>query len=81
MRSYGRTTLAKGESAYVTLSWDTGSVPASSEEATAALNATIGSWRDWLTMAKVPDHPWLPRQEEESSPCKYGDSHSLYVGR
>jgi len=41
IRSYGRTTLAEGESAYVTLSWGASRVPASWEEATAALEATF----------------------------------------
>lgn len=42
VRLYGRTTLTEGESAYVALSWGAGSVPASWEEATAAVKATIG---------------------------------------
>ena len=57
-RCYGRTTLTEGESAYVTLSWGSETVPGSQEEATAALNATVSYWRDWLGAAKVPDHPW-----------------------
>jgi alpha,alpha-trehalase len=69
-RSYGRTTLTAGDSAYVTLSWGTGSVPASWEEATAALNATIGYWRDWLSTANVPDHPWRPYLERSALTLK-----------
>ena len=57
-RSYGRTTLAKGESAYVTLSWGDGNVPASQDEAFSALSTTVDYWRDWLSSAKIPDHPW-----------------------
>jgi GH15 family glucan-1,4-alpha-glucosidase len=60
VRAYGRTALKEGESAYVTLSWGDSVVPASWEEATAALNSTIGYWRHWLSTAKLADHPWRP---------------------
>jgi alpha,alpha-trehalase len=59
-RSYGRTTLTAGESAYIVLSWGEAKVPTSQEEAFAALNTTIDFWRDWLSTAKVGDHPWKP---------------------
>ena len=35
-------------------------VPASHEEASAALDTTVDFWRDWLAAATVPDHPWKP---------------------
>ena len=57
-RCYGRTTLAAGQSAYVALSWGDGQVPASQDEALRALNCTVDFWRDWLSSAKIPDHPW-----------------------
>ena len=59
-RCYGRTTLTQGESAFVTLSWGAANVPANLEEASAALDATVDFWRDWLSAAKIPDHPWKP---------------------
>ena len=59
-RSYGRTTLAQGQSAFVVLSWGDGNVPGSQDEAFSALNTTVDFWRDWLSTAKVPDHPWKP---------------------
>jgi alpha,alpha-trehalase len=59
-RSYGRTTLTAGESAYTVLSWGEAKVPTSQEEAFAALKTTIDFWRDWLSTAKVGDHPWKP---------------------
>ena len=59
-RGYGRTTLTEGQSAYVVLSWGEARVPASPEEASAALDTTVGFWRDWLATAKIPDHPWKP---------------------
>jgi len=59
-RGYGRTTLTEGQSAFVVLSWGQGKVPASQEEAFAALTTTVGFWRDWLSSAKIPDHPWKP---------------------
>ena len=57
-RCYGRTTLAAGQSAYVALSWGDGQVPASQDEALRTLNCTVNFWRDWLSSAKIPDHPW-----------------------
>ncbi len=69
-RSYGRTALTEGESAYVTLSWGASSVPASWEEAAAALNVTVGYWRDWLSKANVPDHPWRPCLERSALTLK-----------
>jgi GH15 family glucan-1,4-alpha-glucosidase len=59
-RCYGRTTLAKGESAFTVLSWGDAQVPANLEEALAARDVTVDFWRDWLATAKVPDHPWKP---------------------
>ena len=59
-RSYGRTTLAQGQSAFITLSWGGSNVPASLDEAFSALNTTVDFWRNWLSSAKIPDHPWKP---------------------
>jgi alpha,alpha-trehalase len=59
-RSYGRTTLTQGQSAFVVLSWGDAKVPASQEEAFAALDTTVDFWRDWLSSAKIADHPWKP---------------------
>jgi GH15 family glucan-1,4-alpha-glucosidase len=59
-RCYGRTTLTEGQSAFVTLSWGGDHVPANQDEAFSALNTTVGFWRDWLSSAKIPDHPWKP---------------------
>jgi GH15 family glucan-1,4-alpha-glucosidase len=59
-RSYGRTTLTAGESAFVVLSWGDTNVPATQDEASSALDATVDFWRDWLSQAKIPDHPWKP---------------------
>ena len=59
-RSYGRTTLTQGQSAFAVLSWGDAKVPASQDEAFTALNTTVDFWRDWLSSAKIPDHPWKP---------------------
>ena len=59
-RCYGRTTLTQGQSAFVELSWGDAKVPANQEEAFSALNTTVDFWRDWLSTAKIPDHPWKP---------------------
>src|SRR5580658_1708886 len=57
-RCYGRTTLTQGQSAFVTLSWGGDHVPVSQDEAFSAMNTTVDFWRDWLSSAKIPDHPW-----------------------
>ena len=59
-RSYGRTTLGQGQSAFMVLSWGNAKAPASLEEAFEALNTTVNFWRDWLSVANIPDHPWKP---------------------
>ncbi len=59
-RAYGRTTLIEGESAFVALSWGGSDIPASQDEARSALNTTVSYWRDWLSAAKIADHPWKP---------------------
>jgi len=59
-RTYGRTTLNQGQSAFTVLSWGDAKAPASQDEAVEALNTTVDFWRDWLSAAKIPDHPWKP---------------------
>ncbi len=56
-RCIGRTTLGRDESAFAALSWGEQSVE-SLEQAQASLQTTVQSWRDWLSTAKIPDHPW-----------------------
>ena len=56
-RCYGRSNLDRGQSAFVALSWG-GRPPASVEEAQAQLDDTVAYWRDWLSTATFPDHPW-----------------------
>jgi GH15 family glucan-1,4-alpha-glucosidase len=56
-RCLSRGTVRAGESAFVALSW--GAEPIETvEDALAAVGATEQSWRDWLRIAQVPDHPW-----------------------
>ena len=59
-RCYGRTTLTEGQSAFTVLSWGDAKVPADQDEAFQALNTTVDYWRDWLSVAKIADHPWKP---------------------
>ena len=59
-RCYGRTTLTPGQSAFVALTWGDAKAPADQDEAFSALNTTVDFWRDWLSSAKIPDHPWKP---------------------
>jgi GH15 family glucan-1,4-alpha-glucosidase len=56
-RVRARHVLRPGEQAYCALSWAAGfEAPASTEEATARLDATCRFWRDWLSRARIPDH-------------------------
>ncbi len=59
-RSYGRTTLSQGESAFVVLSWGGANIPDSLDAAVSAMNVTVDFWRNWLSSAKIRDHPWKP---------------------
>jgi len=69
-RSYGRTTLTEGQSAFVVLSWGDAGVPASQQEAFSSLNTTVDFWRDWLSVAKIPDHPWKPHLDRSALTLK-----------
>jgi alpha,alpha-trehalase len=69
-RSYGRTTLSEGQSAFMVLSWGDAGVPASQQEAFSALNTTVDFWRDWLSAAKIPDHPWKPHLDRSALTLK-----------
>jgi len=56
-RCMGRSTLEQGESAFVALRW--GDQPVGTvAEAEASVATTAKAWRDWLSTAHVPDHPW-----------------------
>ncbi len=68
-RSYGRTTLEAGETAWVALSWE-GDSPTTEEEAQAQLAATQKYWRDWLALATIADHPWRPYIERSALALK-----------
>jgi alpha,alpha-trehalase len=56
-RCYGRTNLDRGERAFVSLSWGDAS-PTTVDEAWAQLDETVAYWREWLSTATFPDHPW-----------------------
>jgi alpha,alpha-trehalase len=68
-RCYGRSTLAKGESAFVALSWS-GHHPSSLEEAECQLDDTVAYWRDWLSTGTFPDHPWRRYMERSALTLK-----------
>jgi GH15 family glucan-1,4-alpha-glucosidase len=69
-RSYGRTTLDEGDSAFIALSWGTQGPPASLDEAFGQLAATEKFWRDWLSMANFPDHRFRPYIERSALALK-----------
>ncbi len=68
-RCYGRTTLQKGETAFVALSWD-GHPPADLEEAQTQLASTVSYWREWLSNGTFPDHPWRSYMERSALTLK-----------
>jgi GH15 family glucan-1,4-alpha-glucosidase len=68
-RTYGRTTVEEGESAWVALSWG-GLVPSGTDEAFEWLHETEKYWRDWLSLATVADHPWRPYIERSALALK-----------
>jgi GH15 family glucan-1,4-alpha-glucosidase len=68
-RCYGRTSLEKGETAFVSLSWS-GSQPTNLDEATVQLSSTISYWRDWLSGGTFPDHPWRSYLERSALTLK-----------
>jgi GH15 family glucan-1,4-alpha-glucosidase len=73
-RCMGRTTLQKGEKAFVALSWGDHDVT-SVEQAEEEVEATAQAWRKWLSTAQVPDHPWR-RYIERSALTLKGLSYS-----
>ena len=68
-RCYGRTSLEKGETAFVSLSWS-GGQPTNLDEATVQLGSTISYWRDWLSGGTFPDHPWRSYLERSALTLK-----------
>jgi GH15 family glucan-1,4-alpha-glucosidase len=69
-RSYARTTLDEGESAFVALSWGKAGPPATLDDAFDQLAATEKFWRDWLSMASFPDHRFRPYIERSALALK-----------
>jgi GH15 family glucan-1,4-alpha-glucosidase len=68
-RAYARTSLHAGQTTWIALSWG-GSAPADDDEAVAQQRATEQYWRDWLSRATVPDHPWRPYIERSALALK-----------
>jgi GH15 family glucan-1,4-alpha-glucosidase len=68
-RVYGRTMLDEGQSAFAALSW--GGHPATTlDEATELLHDTERFWRNWLSVADIPDHRWRPYIERSALALK-----------
>jgi GH15 family glucan-1,4-alpha-glucosidase len=60
-RARARHVLRAGESVYCALAWgDEARIPATVEEAREQLDATTRFWRDWLSLAAIPDHELGP---------------------
>jgi GH15 family glucan-1,4-alpha-glucosidase len=60
-RARARHVLRAGESVYCALAWsDQARVPTTFKEARKQLEATTKFWRDWLSLAVIPDHELGP---------------------
>jgi GH15 family glucan-1,4-alpha-glucosidase len=60
-RARARHVLRAGASVYCALAWsEQARVPATVEEASEQLEATTRFWRDWLSLAAIPDHELGP---------------------
>ena len=60
-RARARHVLRAGESVYCALAWsEQARVPSTVEEAREQLEATTRFWRDWLSLAAIPDHELGP---------------------
>jgi GH15 family glucan-1,4-alpha-glucosidase len=60
-RARARHVLRAGESVYCALAWsEQARVPTTVEEASEQLEATTRFWRDWLSLAAIPDHELGP---------------------
>jgi len=60
-RARARHVLRAGESVYCALAWsEQARVPTTVEEASEQLEATTKFWRDWLSLAAIPDHELGP---------------------
>jgi GH15 family glucan-1,4-alpha-glucosidase len=60
-RARARHVLRAGESVYCALAWsDQARVPTTFKEARKQLEATTKFWRDWLSLAVIPDHELAP---------------------
>ena len=70
-RCYGRSTLTKGESAFVALSWSDG-LPQDlrRRRRRRSWTGTVTYWRDWLSNGDVPDHPWRIYMERSALTLK-----------
>ncbi|MBV9818177.1 MAG: hypothetical protein JOZ07_07495 [Solirubrobacterales bacterium] len=40
--------------------------PRTDDEAAAPLRSPVRFWRDWLSAARIPDHPWRPHLERSA---------------
>ena len=68
-RCYGRSTLNKGECAFVSVSWS-GNQPSDLVAAHAQRDFTVTYWRDWLSTGTFPDHPWRSYMERSALTLK-----------
>jgi GH15 family glucan-1,4-alpha-glucosidase len=65
-RASARTTLRKGDVAYVALSWSEHGGPKSYHEAFRLMDQTNTYWREWLARGEFPDHPWRAQLERSA---------------
>ncbi len=68
-RCYGRSSLDKGETAFVALSWSDHRTTTLTDALTQ-LEFTVTYWRDWLSNGTFPDHPWRSYMERSALTLK-----------
>ena len=65
-RASARTTMRKGDVAYVAVSWSEHGGPKSYHEAFELMDQTNTYWREWLARGEFPDHPWRAQLERSA---------------
>jgi alpha,alpha-trehalase len=70
-RVRGRHILRAGETAFCALSWNEHlDEPKDAQGATAMMDSTIAYWRDWLSIARIPDHRWRDSMQRSALTVK-----------
>jgi GH15 family glucan-1,4-alpha-glucosidase len=69
-RAAARTTLRRGDTAFVALSWSEHGGPKTFHDAFERMDRTSAYWREWLAHGDFPDHPWRSMLERSALTLK-----------